>query len=200
MILDYLLAVSKPMDYGTIISKLEHGGYSPSSSDDTRKGNDELEPIDAMEETVLYALIDTFQVHHNCLLYNRKGSAFHRAGKVQRKKWQAYFEKDIKYRVSDGVLSRLHVFTDLCEAEGKLTVHARHFQSNFQKGRRGTALKIYDPDTRKIVKQYSSKASARTAALILLNEGYACVWEARSEAVMRGPFITRSAVMMRSTG
>ena len=127
MILDYLLAVSKPMDYGTIISKLEHGGYSPSSSDDTRKGNDKLEPIDVMEEIVLYALIDTFQVHHNCFLYNRKGSAFHRAGKVQKKKWQAYFEKHIKDRISEGVLSRLHVFADLCEAERKLTVRARHF-------------------------------------------------------------------------
>jgi hypothetical protein len=28
----------------------------------------------------------------------------------------------------------------------------------------------------------------------------ACDWEARSEAMMRGPFSTRSAVMMRSTG
>ena len=69
------------------------------------------------------------------------------------------------------------MFAGLCEAERKLTVCARHFQSNFQEGRRGTALAVFDPDTRKIVKQYSSKASARTAALILLNDGYACEWD-----------------------
>jgi hypothetical protein len=150
------------MDYGTIISKLEYGGYSPSSSDDPRKGNDELEPIDAMEEVVLYALMDTFQVHHNCLLYNRKGTTFHRAGKVQRRKWRAYFDKHVKDRISEGVLSRLRVFYDLCKAERKLTVRARHFQSNFQGGQRVTALAVFDPDTRKIVKQYSKDRRAHS--------------------------------------
>jgi len=139
MISDYLLAEFKPMDCGTIISKLEYGQYLPSSSDDTRNGNDKLEPIDAMEEVVLYALMDTFQ-----LLYDQKGTAFHRAGKVQSKKWRAYFDKHIKDRISEGVLSCLHVFSDLCKAESKLTIRARLFQSNFQEGRCGTALTVFD--------------------------------------------------------
>ena len=109
--------------------------------------------------------------------YNRKGAAFHRAGKVQSKKWRAYFDKHIKDRISEGVVSRLHVFSASCKAERKLTVRARQFQSNFKEGQCVTALAVFDPDTRKIVKQYSSKASARTAALILLKDGYACEWD-----------------------
>jgi hypothetical protein len=75
--MDYLLSIAKPIDYGTIIHKLEKGEYSPSSSVDLSKCNDEIEPLNAMEEVVLYILIDTFQVHHNCLLYSPKSSAFY---------------------------------------------------------------------------------------------------------------------------
>jgi hypothetical protein len=182
-IADYLLFVAKPMDYGTIISKLENGGYSPSSSDDPTKGNYGFAPIDAMEEVVLYALKDTCQVHHNCSLYNRKNSSFARAGKVHYKKWRAYFDKHIKDHISGGIVSRLGVFSDQCAAERKLTVRKRHFQKNFQEGRRSTAIAVFDPDTRKIVKQYSSKASARTAAFILQSEGYACEWNLTTSTV-----------------
>ena len=177
LIADYLLTIAKPIDYGTIISKLENGGYSPSSSDDHAKCNDAVETLDAMEEIVLYALMDTFQVHHNCLLYNPKGSAFYRAGNVQKKKWMAYFDKHIKDRISEGVTSRLGVFWKSCKSERKLTVRSRHFQTKSQEGRGSMALAVFDPDTRKIVKQYSSKASGRTAALMLFSDGYACEWD-----------------------
>ena len=174
LVKDYLSIVSKPMDYNTIITKLENGGYEPSSSPST----DEHEPIDAMEEIVLYALMDTHQVHHNCLLYNQKGSVFYRAGSVQRYKFLAYFERHIQERLSNGVISRLHEFLGACKAEREqLTVRTRHFQSSVPPISGNKAIAVFDPDTRKIVKQYSSKVAGRTAALLLCQDGYACEWE-----------------------
>ena len=61
-VLDYLTYVKKPMDYGTIISKLENGEYAPS--------NGGLGPL---EEIVLLVIQDIDLVHQNCLLYNAKG-------------------------------------------------------------------------------------------------------------------------------
>ena len=204
LITDYLLTIKKPMDYGTIISKLENGGYLPSLFVDTSNFNDEYEPIDAMEEVVLYALMDTYQVYHNCELYNPEGSSFHRAGQVHFNKWMAYYDMHIKDRLSAGILSRLHVFNESCKAESKLVFRRRHFQSSHQEKQLGTAIAVFDPDTRKIVKQYryaevippvcdeigllfssstfvesflSSKAAARSAALILHLVGYACEWD-----------------------
>jgi hypothetical protein len=183
LVKDYLAIVSKPMDYNTIITKLENGGYEPlSSSGGITLGDDhddEYEPIDAMEEIVLYALMDTHQVHHNCLLYNQKGSVFYRAGSVQRNKYLAYFEQHIQERLSNGIISRLRIFSYACSAERKqLTVCTRHFQSRVAPIASGNkAIAVFDPDTRKIVKQYSSKAAGRTAALLLCQDGYACEWE-----------------------
>jgi hypothetical protein len=183
LVTDYLLVIKKPMDYGTIISKLENGGYSPSLFVDTSNFNDEYEPIDAMEEVVLYALMDIFQVHHNCALYNSVGSSFHRAGYVHLSKWMAYYDRHVKDRISAGVVSRLGVFNESCKAERKLVFRRRHFQTSHQERQLGAAIAVFDPDTRKIVKQYSSKAAARSAALILYYVGYACEWDLTSSNV-----------------
>ena len=36
---------------------------------------------------------------------------------------------------------------------------------------------VFDPDSKRIIKQYTSKASARLAALTLINAGYQCEWD-----------------------
>ena len=101
-----------------------------------------------MEEIVLYALMDTHQVHHNCLLYNQKGSVFYRAGSVQRNKYSAYFEQHIQERLSNGVISRLRIFSDACRAERKqLTVRTRHFQSSVSPIASGNKVQFQDSRT-----------------------------------------------------
>jgi len=170
---DYLHTISKPMDYGTIISKLEKGGYSPSSDSSS---NDDGEKMDAMEDIILYALMDIVQVHHNCFLFNPKGSMFYRAAAVQDSKWNAYFNA-FKDRLPDGVQASLAKFQKSCKKERQKTGQSRTFQTNKPDSRRGRALAVFDPDTKRIVKQYSTKASARTAVLMLQHAGYACEWE-----------------------
>ena len=42
---------------------------------------------------------------------------------------------------------------------------------------RSKVFAVFDPDTKRIVKQYRSKTAAQTAALMLYDAGYACEWE-----------------------
>lgn len=171
---DYLSFVSKPMDYGTIITHLEKGGYSPSPVD-SASGEVRGSQMDAMEAILLNALRDIHQVHHNCSLYNLRGSLYHRAGEIQARKWNAYYEKHIKERLPETVQAALAQFQEVCisEREGQAP-RRRVFAAPNPNNPAAKPVSVFDPDTKRIVKQYSSKSSARTAALMLFQVGYSC--------------------------
>ena len=158
------------MDYGTIISKLEKGEYAPSSEE--KDGE-----MDAMEEIVLYALKDILQVYHNCLMYNPKGGMYYRAGEVQGRKWNAYYSKHIVDRVSPSVLASLEKFEESCEIERQSVYRPRQFNAKTGLSDSARAIAVFDPDTKKIVKMYTSKASARSACFLLHHSGYESGWE-----------------------
>lgn len=174
---DYLQIITRPMDYGTIINKLKTKKYKSFSNDDLAKLGFGVESLNDMEQILLQALLDVLQVHHNCFLYNPKDSAYYRAGKVQETKWNAYFNQLKKKSFSDFVLLRLMRFQEECKDEREKTIRSVHFEATNPEGRHVKAIAVFDPDTKRIVKQYSSKASARMAALTLLNMGYACECE-----------------------
>ncbi|KAL7535634.1 hypothetical protein ACHAXR_006622 [Thalassiosira sp. AJA248-18] len=175
---DYLTVIPNPMDYGTITKKLETGQYSPLPDGPTERGD-----MDAMEEIVLYALMDIHQVHHNCKMYNSKGSQYYRAGQVMDIKWNAYYAKHIKDRLPESVAASLAKFQEIREAERRETTRTRLFQASNPESGKGKPLAVFDPDTRRIVKQYRSKASARGAAFILYEAGYACEWDLNGTSV-----------------
>lgn len=60
---DYLDVISNPMDYGTIIERLEGGSYVDLIASDDISREDENS---TMEEILLLALCDIERVHHNC--------------------------------------------------------------------------------------------------------------------------------------
>ena len=118
----------------------------------------------------------------NCFTYNMKGSSFYRAGAVQHKKWNTYFEKYIKERLlgSAAVLSGFNKFRQDCNEELKALKPAHRSFNSKQQTNGGVNCRqyaVFDPDTKRIVKQYTSRASARTAALTLHAAGYKCEWE-----------------------
>jgi len=174
MITDYLKTIRTPMDYGTIISKLEKGEYSPPSSEE-KDGE-----MDAMEEIVLYALKDILQVYHNCLMYNPKGGMYHRAGEVQARKWNAYYSKHIADRISPSIAAGLTKFEKSCEIERQSVFKPRQFNAKTGFNGSSRALAVFDPDTKKIVKMYTSKATARAAVLLLHNSGYESGWDLKN--------------------
>eukprot|EP00985_Skeletonema_marinoi_P013373 scaffold6612_cov73-Skeletonema_marinoi.AAC.1 len=78
------------MDYSTIALRLELAAYGSESEQSSINGVDAN--MDPMEVILLNVLCDVDQVHQNCFIYNLKDSAFYRAGVVQHKKWNSYFE------------------------------------------------------------------------------------------------------------
>ncbi|EED91880.1 GCN5 bromodomain-containing protein, partial [Thalassiosira pseudonana CCMP1335] len=74
---DYLDIIKSPMDYGTITTKLESGLYQAT----------------AEESQNTFIIRDIEQVHHNCAIYNSKGSSYYRCANVHSRKWKALFKK-----------------------------------------------------------------------------------------------------------
>ncbi len=178
---DYLQVITKPMDYGTITTKLVTRQYVI-SSDDLPKSCSGVESLTDMEKAFLRAVTDVLQVHHNCFLYNPEGSPYYRAGKVQEKKWDAYFNK-MKRNIPELVSLQLIRFREDCTVERKRTIRSRHFEAKNPENKQCKPVAVFDPDTKRIVKQYSSKVSARSAAIILSHMGYACESELTSNSV-----------------
>ena len=167
----YQEVISNPRDYGTIRKKLKKGEYSPSPDGRWSTENDDLHP---MQSIMLNALIDVEQVHHNWFLFNLRGSAYYRAGEIHANKWKAYSQKYILEKLPDSVQLSLAAFQKSCDKKRLEKSHGcRSFQST-RHHHNMKAVAVFDPDTKRIVKQYRSKASAKIAALMLYDAGYAC--------------------------
>jgi len=175
---DYLEVIKRPMDYSTIALRLEQAAYGSESEQSSINGVDAN--MDPMEVILLNVLCDVDQVHQNCFIYNLKDSAFYRAGVVQHKKWNSYFEKYIKERLlgSMSVQSGFNKFRLNCEqALAALKNGQRFIKPKQGNGVNCRQYAVFDPDTKRIIKQYTSKASARLAALALHTAGYQCEWD-----------------------
>jgi hypothetical protein len=170
---DYLHIIKKPMDYSTISQRLEQGAYVSELEQSSCDGR-----IDAMEEILLNVLCDMDQVHQNCFTYNIKDSAFYRAGVVQHNKWNAYFRMYIQSRLTETVRSDFDEFRRNCEQKLQgLRSGQRFINVKSVSGVNCKQIAVFDPDSKRIIKQYSSKASARLAALALFAAGYKCEWD-----------------------
>ncbi|EJK51282.1 hypothetical protein THAOC_29558 [Thalassiosira oceanica] len=112
---DYLSIVEKPMDYSTVLKRLENGSYIDLiSSDDV--SDDDCERT-VMEEILVHALEDVERVHHNCQLYNPPSSTLSRAAAVHKKKWQSYFNQYIDEKLPANVKRDLSRFRQECQLE-----------------------------------------------------------------------------------
>ncbi|KAL3805931.1 hypothetical protein HJC23_007892 [Cyclotella cryptica] len=109
---NYTKKISCPMDYGTILKKIETGEYRNS-----------LKPLmkRPMEAILLQAIHDVDLVHKNCAEYNPKGSSVFRAGEAQANKWNAYFNKYLLNYLPQTVI--------LSYRDGKLDTEALQHQN-----------------------------------------------------------------------
>jgi len=118
---DYPEVVLTPMDYGTISERLEGGNYVDLIASDDVSRDDENS---TMEEILLHVLCDIERVHHNCQLYNKKGSSIYRIGDVHASKWSAYLSQYIIDRLPENVQRDLTLFRHRCDLEIKDRGHA----------------------------------------------------------------------------
>ena len=178
---DYRDIISTPMDYGTITTKLAKGGYVRDVTHVDHSSSPKERGMNALEEILFSVICDVEQVHHNCLLYNSKGSNYYRCGDVHRIKWQSFFNKFVADRLTEPVRNNLKSFRKKCKSELQASSRSRHFQVEVGDHPLRKTVAVFDPDTKMIVKQYSSKKAAVTAAMILKNAGYECEVELTSK-------------------
>jgi len=154
------------MDYGTITRNLINGQYAPQEAQEepgsTNDGTAAPTTMSPLESVLLQVLSDVEQVHHNCSLYNRKGSNYGRAGEVHGRKWRAYLDRHLSGRlppaVADALGRRRSALDD--EARGRRT-RPGSFSISLTAARQGSrvTVAVLDPDAKVIVKQYSSQTS-----------------------------------------
>ena len=111
---DYVDVVKTPMDYGTVIERLGSGNYVDLIASDDLSRHD---VNSTMQEILLHVLCDVERVHHNCHLYNKKGSSIYRIGEVHANKWDAYFTHYILDRLPENVQRDLALFRHRCKLE-----------------------------------------------------------------------------------
>ena len=178
---DYLKIVRRPMDYGTITRNLINGQYAPQDAKEGPGTNDggTAAPtvMSPLESVLLRVLSDVELVHHNCSLYNRKGSNYGRAGEVHGRKWRAYFDRHLSGRLPAAVAGALgrHRASLGDEARNR-RARPGSFGISLTAARQGSRMTVavLDPDAKVIVKQYSSQTSATNAVRLLHRLGYEC--------------------------
>ena len=151
---DYLDIVQTPMDYGTVIERLEGGNYVDLIASDDVSRDDENS---TMEEILVHVLCDVERVPHNCQLYNKKGSSIYRIGDVHANKWRAYFNEYIHHKLPENVQRDLILFRHNCRLQRDGDNHSKRRQK--KKGKVGK-LSTPSPATHKNIVTQSRKRKA----------------------------------------
>ena len=173
---DYLDIVKRPMDLGTIATNLLNGKYRHT-------------PEESLQSVALRVLQDIDQVWENCYLYNVDGSAVYRMALVQERRAKAVREVSFQHLLSAEMTESLGYEKsdkDLTASERPAVAidvstsfrpqKSRHKITVSKAMHNARPIAVLDPDTRKIVKIYSSIRAASAAIVFLLGLGHKCEW------------------------
>eukprot|EP00557_Chaetoceros_sp_GSL56_P013489 CAMPEP_0176482820 /NCGR_PEP_ID=MMETSP0200_2-20121128/3582_1 /TAXON_ID=947934 /ORGANISM="Chaetoceros sp., Strain GSL56" /LENGTH=2163 /DNA_ID=CAMNT_0017879167 /DNA_START=38 /DNA_END=6529 /DNA_ORIENTATION=- len=176
---DYKKYVKRPMDLGTITSKLLKGSYCKASS--RTKDLVGADEICEMDVVILNVLKDVEQIWHNCFLYNREGSSFHRMGQVLQRKFSVIRLASFENELNPFVTQNFSKFVDECKVKRQelsnslkpwIPKSKYHITIPSKGPSSKTIIGIFDKDTKMVVKQYTSITSACSVAEFLSNLGY----------------------------
>lgn len=176
---DYNKIVSKPMDLGTIYKKLGDGSY---------KSQDE-----SLEDIVVNVLNDIELVWQNCFAFNCEGSAVYRMAEIHRRRMQTIRGKSLDNYLTESMNERLREYLsqfgskgateEIWEPTGQLlslprTPSPQRFRHKITVPSRvaynGRHVAVLDPDTRRLVKLYSTINASVAAIRFLLGLGHTC--------------------------
>lgn len=177
---EYYKVVKKPMDLGTIESRLSSGDYARA---------DGPVPLDHIPSLVLK---DIELVWHNCFTFNFPGSAIYRMAEVQRKLANRMRRRSLNLLLSKKTASEVDAFQRICEDErskAALSVmngavsdgsHAADRNEvsvgkSVTKARRFIA--VLDPDTGLIVKFYTTVQAVCAVVNLLIRRQYNCEYD-----------------------
>lgn len=169
---DYLAIVKRPMDYGTICSNLCSGAYQISD--------------EALENVAVKVLQDVDQVWKNCYLYNFEGSAVYRMALIHERRAKAIREASFGPLLTEDMIKTLGyenlgnilaapipvVAMDAAASARPQNSQYKIKVSSYSTG--GLPIAVLDPDTRKLVRVYSTMKSANSAFLFIIGLGHQC--------------------------
>jgi hypothetical protein len=184
----YKEIVKKPMDLGTIGSKLINGGYS-----------DHLKSRQSWDDVVVAVLKDIELVWHNCFTFNYEGSAIYRMADVHRRRMLSIRSRSFDDLLSLFVKGETDEYVKLCEKDrGKFAPtplvlngagsstdqsiwasrpKGKHkITVKMQKGGVTRPIAVLDPHTGRLAKVYSTVKSGAQAAMLLAGLGHKCEW------------------------
>ena len=187
--------IKRPMDLGTIGSRLTNGYYA-----------NRLKQGGTWDDVIASVLQDVELVWHNCYTFNFEGSAIFRMADVLRKRAKYIAKASFNGLTSDDVKQRVSDFIQSCEEERKILGATKvlggsgkfqAFLNSRPKGLykikvkviKGASLKpiaVLDPDTSRIFRIFSSMKSASDAALIVSSQGNQCEWKTLSDQTVKG--------------
>lgn len=186
---DYPNMIRKPMDLGTIGSKLVNGGYKEC-----------FEANKSWSDIHLALLKDIELVWHNCFTFNVEGSAVYRSAQVLRRLMLGMKSRSLDKDLHPDVKKGIGAFVRDCEHDRgmmaaqidmrPLPKHRIFIKSqNTGPCRR---MAVYDQDTGMVVKHYSTIKSAIVAAEFLASRGHESELKTVSDNTVR-LFFGRSA-------
>ena len=184
-ITNYKTLVKRPMDLGTIASNLINGRYIETFS---------KEQVTSWDDIALAILKDIELVWHNCFTFNYEGSAVYRMAEVQRRRFLITQQRSFQSYISERVMQEVAVFVQQCERErGKIAdldsklgsesvslslaaVKARHKITVKPQTANGRPVAVFDSDTGKLAKIYTSQITAASAIDFLHGLGHPSEW------------------------
>lgn len=173
----YTKYVRKPMDLGTIASRIVNGQYNGKLG----------EGSNSLDETVVAVLKDIELVWHNCFTFNCEGSAVYRMAEVQRRRAAQVRRVSFEQLLSPFVREELMRYISFCK-RSRTTVgkNSKYRAPDFGRHKlslpkvinpKRRAVAVLQPESGRPVKFYSSVESAAAAVVSLLKLKLACEWD-----------------------
>lgn len=196
----YKKFVKRPMDLGTIMSNILQGAYAKYDSVDL-KGKNGFEDALQMDLIILHVLKDMEQIWHNCFIFNRPGSSFYRMGAVMQTRCSVMKMTNIDSKLTDFVKQNYQSFVQKCEADlqnsvsqgaekdwipsSKYQIHNAHAGRGVIGNMKKKPVGIYDPDTKMVIKQYSSINIALNVYHFLVSHDHKSGLKSSNNAILR---------------
>lgn len=190
----YLDLVQRPMDLGTISTNMIEGKYFVQVQQSLEQ-NGKNSDMSALDESILLVLKDIETVWQNCLTYNQEGSSVYRMAGIQRSKCQKILFHNVSDEVSPTVREKFAGFVEQCrkyrmkvlQKPNQKSKHVSKHRIVVPKSRSGNskAIAVFDPDTKMIIKQYSTIRAAIHAATFLQSLGYESEFELRIDHIKK---------------
>jgi Bromodomain len=191
---EYEALIKEPMDLGTISTRLVNGHYAKLYNSEGKGWNGIIAQV----------LMDIELVWHNCFTFNLEGSGIYRMAEVCARRARNIFSKSIVPLLADEVKQKIEDYVKGCELErlpsapstskpvtySALPKSTHKIRVAWSPAGKCRSIAVFDSDTGRIVKLYSSLKSALSAVKFLGSLGYSC----------EVPSLTDYAIQMRIRG